>query len=68
MAVRRKIGAEAFDLYGLRHTTASALVEAGCSDEIVAAVLGHKSLRTVPIYTASVRQAERAKQAMEKRK
>jgi integrase len=38
------------------------------SDEQIAAVLGHKSLRTVPIYTASVRQAERAKQAMEKRK
>jgi integrase len=68
MAVRRKIGAEAFDLYSLRHTTASELLAAGCSDEQIAAVLGHKSLRTVPIYTASGRQMERAKQAMEKRK
>jgi integrase len=68
MAVRQKIGAEAFDLYSLRHTTASELLAAGCSDEQVAAVLGHTSARTVPIYTATVRQMERAKQAQEKRK
>jgi integrase len=68
MAVRQKIGAGAFDLYSLRHTTASELLAAGCSDEQVAAVLGHTSARTVPIYTATVRQMERAKQAQEKRK
>ncbi len=33
-----------------------------------AAVLGHTSARTMPIYTAQVRQMERAKQAQEKRK
>jgi integrase len=68
MAVRQKIGAEAFDMYSLRHTTASELLAAGCSDEQIAAVLGHKSIRTVPIYTGTVRQIERAKAAMEKRK
>lgn len=68
MAVRQKIGAGAFDLYSLRHTTASELLAAGCSDEEIAAVLGHKSSRTVPIYTATVRQMSRAKDAMEKRK
>ena len=68
MKVRAKIGAEAFDLYSLRHTTASELLAAGCSDEQVAAVLGHSSSRTVPIYTATVRQMSRAKEAMEKRK
>jgi len=68
MAVRQKIGAGAYDLYSLRHTTASELLAAGCSDEQVAAVLGHTSARTVPIYTAQVRQIERAKQAMDKRK
>jgi integrase len=67
MTVRRKIGAEAFDLYSLRHTTASELLAAGCSDEEVAAVLGHTSARTVPIYTATVRQISRAKDAQGKR-
>jgi integrase len=52
----------------LRHTTASELLAAGCSDEEIAAVLGHKSSRTVPIYTATVRQMSRARDAMEKRK
>ncbi len=46
---------------------ASELLAAGCSDEQVAAVLGHKSSRTVPIYTATVRQMSRAKDAMNKR-
>lgn len=68
MAVRQKIGAGAYDLYSLRHTTASELLAAGCSDEEIAAVLGHKSSRTVPIYTATVRQMSRARDAMEKRK
>jgi integrase len=67
MKVRKAIGAEAYDLHALRHSTASELLAAGCSDEQVAAVLGHSSLATVPIYTASVRQMERAKQAQGKR-
>lgn len=66
-AVRQKIGAEAFDLYSLRHSVASELVRMGCSDELVAAVLGHSSARTAPIYTATVRQISRAKEAMNKR-
>lgn len=68
MAVRQKIGAGAYDLYSLRHTTASELLAAGCSDEEIAAVLGHKSSRTVPIYTATVRQISRARDAMNRRK
>jgi integrase len=67
MAVRKAIGAEAYDLHSLRHSTASELLAAGCTDEQVAAVLGHSSARTVPVYTASIRQMERAKQAQEKR-
>jgi len=63
MGVRKAIGAEGYDLHALRHSTASELLAAGCTDEQVAAVLGHSSSRTVPIYTASVRQMERAKQA-----
>ena len=63
MGVRKAIGAVQYDLHALRHSTASELLAAGCTDEQVAAVLGHSSSRTVPIYTASVRQMERAKQA-----
>ena len=68
MAVRRKIGAEAFDIHSLRHTVASELLEAGCTDEQIAAVTGHASLASVKRYTATVRQISRAKEAMEKRK
>lgn len=68
MKVRKAIGAEAYDLHALRHSTASELLAAGCTDEQVAAVLGHSSARTVPIYTATVRQMERAREAQEKRK
>jgi integrase len=68
MAVRRKIGAEAFDIHSLRHTVASELLEAGCTDEQIAAVTGHTSLASVKRYTATVRQISRAKEAMEKRK
>lgn len=68
MAVRRKIGAEAFDIHSLRHTVASELLEAGCTDEQIAAVTGHASLASVKRYTATARQISRAKEAMEKRK
>lgn len=68
MAVRRKIGAEAFDIHSLRHTVASELLAAGCSDEQIAAVTGHTSLRSVQTYTATVRQISRAKEAREKMK
>lgn len=66
--VRVKIGAEAYDLHALRHTTASELVALGCSDELVMAVTGHKTPGMVAHYTRTARQKGRAIEAQEKRK
>lgn len=67
MAVRKEIGAEAYDIHGLRYSAAVELCLAGCSDELIAAVTG-QSLEMVRHYTASVRQKVRAIKAQEKRR
>lgn len=68
LAVRRKIGAEAYDIHGLRYTTAAELAEAGCSDELIMAVTGHRTMAMVAKYAGPARQKSRAKQAQESRK
>lgn len=68
LAVRKKIGAEAYDIHGLRYTTAAELAEAGCSDELIMAVTGHRTMAMVAKYAGPARQKSRAKQAQEKRK
>ena len=67
MEVRKQIGAEAYDLHSLRYTAAAELVEAGCSDELVAAVTGQGAAMVVH-YTQSVRQKVRAIKAQDLRK
>ncbi|MCA0846069.1 tyrosine-type recombinase/integrase [Salipiger thiooxidans] len=67
MKVRKDIGAEAHDIHALRHTAATELVIAGCSDELVAAVTG-QSPAMVAHYTKTARQKVRAIKAQEKRK
>ena len=67
MAIRRKIGARAYDIHGLRHTAASELAALGCSDELIAAVTGHKSARMVAHYAATARQRSRASEAQSRR-
>lgn len=59
MLVRVKIGAEAYDIHGLRYAAAAELLIAGCSDDLVAAVTG-QSAAMVAHYTKSVRQKVRA--------
>lgn len=59
MAARIAIGAEAHDIHSLRHTAASELATAGCTDELIAAVTG-QSMQMVARYTATVRQKVRA--------
>lgn len=66
-AVREQIGAEAYDIHALRYTAASELAEAGCSDELIQAVTGHRSAAMVRRYSAAARQKARARQAQEKR-
>jgi integrase len=68
LQVRKRIGAEAYDIHALRHSAARELVEAGCSDELIQAVTGHSTAAMVRLYTGSARQIARAKQAQEKRK
>ena len=67
LAVRKRIGAEAYDLHGLRYTAASELAAAGCSDELIQAVTGHQSRAMVAHYAGPARQKARAKEAQGKR-
>lgn len=68
MAVRKEIAAEAYDIHGLRHTTAAELAKAGCSDELIAAVTGHTTQAMVRRYSGPTRQKVRAIEAQERRK
>ena len=67
MAVRKKIGAEAYDQHALRYTAAAELAAAGCSDELIEAVTGHKSRAMVARYAGAARQKVRAIEAQGKR-
>ncbi len=67
LAVRKQIGAESYDLHGLRYTAASELAALGCSDELIQAVTGHQSRAMVAQYAGSARQKSRAKEAQGKR-
>lgn len=68
MAVRRQIGAEAFDIHSLRYTTAAELAEAGCSDELIMSVTGHKTSGMVALYSGPARQKARAREAQDRRR
>jgi integrase len=68
LQVRKRIGAEAYDIHSLRYTAAAELVEVGCSDELVAAVTGHKTASMVAKYAGPARQRTRAKDAQGRRK
>ncbi|MCE8513571.1 tyrosine-type recombinase/integrase [Ruegeria pomeroyi] len=64
--VRERIGAVDYDIHSWRYNAACELVEAGCSDDLVAAVTG-QSPAMVLHYTKKVRQKIRAIQAQQKR-
>ena len=63
MAVRRQIGAEGYDLHGLRYAAAVELAEAGCSDEMIQSITGHATHAMVAKYAGPARQKARAKAA-----
>lgn len=67
MAVRREIGAEVYDLHGLRYTAAAELAALGCSDDLIMAVTGHKTSAMVAKYAGPARQKARATEAQGKR-
>lgn len=64
--VREAIGALDHDIHSWRYNAACELVEAGCSDDLVASVTG-QSPAMVLHYTKKVRQRIRATQAQQKR-
>lgn len=55
---------EACVLHGLRHSAASDLAEAGCSEAEIKSILGHKTGRMVARYTRGARQKQLAKAAI----
>ena len=65
--VRKKIGAEAYDMHSWRYTAAAELAAAGCDDEMIKAVTGHKTGAMVAQYAGASRQKARAVEAMKRR-
>jgi integrase len=63
MAVRKSAGLTAYSLHGLRYSAAGELAEAGCTDQQIAAITGHKSLSMVQKYSKGARQKRLAKEA-----
>ncbi|MEO9823200.1 MAG: tyrosine-type recombinase/integrase [Paracoccaceae bacterium] len=64
--VRDRIGALDYDIHSWRYNAACELVEAGCSDDLVAAITG-QSPAMVLHYTKKVRQKVRALEAQQRR-
>jgi len=64
--IREKIGALDYDIHSWRYNAACELLEAGCEDDLIAAVTG-QSPAMVLHYTKKVRQKHRAIQAQQKR-
>lgn len=66
LAVRTRIGALRYDIHSWRYNAACELLEAGCSDDLIASVTG-QSPPMVQHYTKKVRQRLRAVQAQQMR-
>ena len=60
------IGLTHLTLHGLRHTAGKALAEAGCSPHEIAAVLGHRTLQMVTLYTKKADKTKLAEAAIVK--
>lgn len=68
LAIRDEIGARDYDIHSLRYSAAAELAQAGCSDELIAAVTGHATAAMVRKYAGPARQKVRAIEAQERRK
>ena len=69
MAIRRAIGAEAYDIHALRHYAASQIAALpGMTADHVRALTGHSSVDMVRLYSGKAMQRARAKEAQEGRK
>ncbi len=69
MAIRREIGAEAYDIHALRHYAASQIAALpGMTADHVRAITGHSGASMVRLYSGKAMQKARAKEAQEGRK
>lgn len=63
MKLRRKIGAEAYDIHSLRYTATAELAGAGLDEDLIMAITGHKTHKMVQLYSGAERQKARARVA-----
>lgn len=64
MALRVKIGAEAYDIHSLRHSAASEIASLpGMTADHVRAITGHSAVNMVRLYAGEAMQKARAKEA-----
>lgn len=68
LAERKRLGLSQYDLHALRYRGVMDLAWAGCTDEEIASISGHKSMSMVKKYAGIARQIMRARQANAKRK
>ena len=69
MALRKTIGADAYDIHALRHSAASEIASIpGMTSEHVQAITGHTSAAMVRLYAGAAQQKARAKEAQKGRK
>jgi integrase len=61
-----KLGLTNLHFHGLRHTTATAFAEAGCSTLEIMAITGHQTEQMVKLYTKRVEQKKLATSAVKK--
>lgn len=68
MEVRRRIGAEQFDIHGLRYTAASEIASIpGMTSEHVKAITGHSEAAMIHLYAGPAIQKARAQEAQQAR-
>ncbi|WP_128515252.1 tyrosine-type recombinase/integrase [Tabrizicola thermarum] len=67
MRVRKAMGAEAYTIHGWRYTAAAELAAAGCSDDEIQAITGHKARAMVVKYAGPARQQRHALTAQRRR-
>jgi len=59
-------GLQGLHFHGLRHSASRGLAEAGCTDEEIAAITGHRAREMVAHYTRQARQRRLAESAISK--
>lgn len=67
MQIRKAISAEDYTIHGWRYTAAAELAAAGCTDDEIQAITGHKARAMVVKYAGPARQQRHALSAQRRR-